>query len=300
MILCLAGPTAVGKTEFALALAERLGGEIIGADAFQVYAGMDVLTAKPSAAELQRVPHHLIGEISLSHAFDAAQYRQRALAAIAAIEQRGRVPLVVGGSGFYFRALLRGLPEMPAANAQLRAELAQRSLAQLAEEYARLDPAGAAQIDRANPRRLIRALEVSLLSGRPFSSYRAAPDQAVLPARGFALNRDRADLHRRIEARVETMFAQGVIEEVRQLSELGATAAQVLGLREIQAHLRGEITRAEAITAIAQATRHYAKRQLTWFRREPTFEPILLPTPHTDLLPTVERAVRAFLDGRRL
>jgi tRNA dimethylallyltransferase len=259
----IAGPTAVGKSEIAVALAERCGGEIVGADAFQVYAGLDLLTAKPSPELRARVPHHLVGTVPLTQRWDVAQYLAEAQRCIADIRARGRVPIVCGGTGLYVRALTHGLAELPAADAVLREELERQPLEELQRRLAELDPQGAARIDLQNPRRVIRALEVCLLTGRPFSGFReqwAAPAEGV---RGVFLTRDRAEL-----------------------SEVGPTAEQTLGLREIRALLGGEVERGDCVAAIQQATRRYAKRQFTWFRRETGLTPMNL-TGRPDLATVV-------------
>ncbi|MDB6151281.1 MAG: tRNA dimethylallyltransferase [Chthoniobacter sp.] len=274
--LVIAGPTAVGKSAVALEVADRCGGEIIGADAFQVYAGLRVLTAQPSAEELARVPHHLVSEIPLSRSFDVAQFVAAARERLAAIRARGRVAIVCGGTGLYVRALMRGIAELPAANADLRAELEAQPLAQMQRRLAELDPVGFAQLDIRNPRRVIRALEVCLLTGRPFSSFRQEWDRAETASRGVVLTRDREDLHCRINQRTEGMFAAGVEDEVRALRELGPTAEQVIGLRDLRRLEAGEITHGACVSAIQQATRRYAKRQLTWFRQEPALTTVNL------------------------
>jgi len=272
----VAGPTAVGKSDVAAAVAEQCGGEIIGADAFQIYCGLDILTAKPSPDLRARVPHHLIGEIPLTQSFDVGQYLALAQTCIAEVRARGRIPVVVGGTGMYLRALLRGLADLPPADAGLRAQLEARPLADLQYQLAELDPEGVNHIDLKNPRRVIRALEVCLLTGRPFSSFREQWTGEASPFRGVVLTLDREALHARIEHRTEAMFDAGVIDEVAQCGDLGPTASQVLGLREIRAHLGGAMSRTECIAAIAQATRQYAKRQMTWFRREGSLEIINL------------------------
>jgi tRNA dimethylallyltransferase len=276
----IAGPTAVGKSDIAVAVAEQCNGEIIGADAFQIYQGLDILTAKPSPTLRTRVPHHLIGEIPLTQSFDVAQYLALAQARIAEIRARSRVPIVVGGTGMYLRALLRGLADLPVADAELRSQLEARPLADLQRQLTELDPEGVSRIDLKNPRRVIRALEVCLLTGRPFSSFREQWTGEASTPRGVVLTLDRETLHTRIEHRTQAMFDADVIDEVAQCGDLGPTASQVLGWREIRAHLRGEMSRAECIAAIAQATRQYAKRQMTWFRREESLEMLdLASTP---------------------
>jgi tRNA dimethylallyltransferase len=271
-LFIIAGPTAVGKSAFAVAVAERCGGEIVGADAFQVYRGLDLLTAKPSADLRARVPHHLIGEIPLTQSFDVAQYLERARTQIAEIHARGHRPIVVGGTGLYLRALSHGLADLPGANAELRAQLETQPLADLQRQLAELDPVGARQIDLQNPRRVIRAVEVCRLTGRPFSSFREEWDRPAPHVHGAVLTMDRAALHERIERRTKMMFAEGVVEEVRSCGTVGATAGQTLGLREIRALMAGEMNEEACIAAIQQSTRQYAKRQMTWFRREAGLE----------------------------
>ncbi len=267
----LLGPTAVGKSEIAMEVALRTGAEIVGADAFQVYAGLELLTAAPDAAARARVPHHLIGEIAIGEPFDVARYRELALAAIRDIEARGRRALVVGGTGLYARTLMHGLSDMPGSDDSVREELAELSLAELQAKYAALDPAGMERIDRQNRRRLVRAIEVTMLAGKPFSALRADWNGSVstaAPAAGVVLERDREELYARIDARVTLMFEQGAVEEVARAGEAGATAAQAIGYGEIRAHLAGTVTLEECMSAIARRTRRYAKRQLTWLRRE--------------------------------
>lgn len=297
MILLL-GPTAVGKTALAVDLALRLNAEIIGADAFQVYRGLDLLTAKPSPHLLAAVPHHLIGEIPLAAPFDAAQYLALAQARIREIQARGRRPLIVGGTGLYIRALTHGLSPLPGSNPDLRRRLAALPLDQLRAEYATLDPHGFSLIDSHNPRRLIRAIEVSLISGQPFSSLRSdwcpQPAPAPPPFPGVILERARDDLYSRIDSRVLHMFASGVIDEVRSTPDPGPTASQVIGLAEIRSHLRGDIPLASCIAAIQQRTRRYAKRQLTWLRRHATLPKInLTSTPKSALVDTIASCLSA-------
>ena len=285
------GPTAAGKSDFAAAVAARCGGEIVSADAFQVYAGLDILTAKPSAELRARVPHHLIGEIPLAQSWDVAQWLAAARARIAEIQARGRVAIVAGGTGLYLRALTRGLADLPPASPALRAELAAQPPAELQRRLAELDPESARRLDLKNPRRVIRALEVCVLTGRPFSSFREQWKTMPDGWRGLVLTRDRDELYARIDRRTEEMFAAGVLEEVRRAGAVGATASQTLGLREIRAHLAGEMTRDECVAAMQQATRRYAKRQLTWFRREAAFRAVNL-SPIADMTALTEEIVR--------
>ncbi|MCX6968002.1 MAG: tRNA (adenosine(37)-N6)-dimethylallyltransferase MiaA [Verrucomicrobia bacterium] len=287
----LVGPTAVGKTEVALTVAEACHGEIVGADAFQVYEGLDLLTAKPSREALARVPHHLVGTVPLAEAFNVARYLEAAQAAIAEIRSRGRLPIIAGGTGLYVRALTRGLSDIPPASGELRAELASTPLPELLERLGTLDPEAAAAIDVQNPRRVLRALEVCLVTGKPFSSFRQEWEKQP-QFEGVLLERPREELYERIERRTHSMFAEGVVEEVRAAlatGGVGPTAGQVIGWREITALLRGECTQVEAIGAIQQATRRYAKRQMTWFHREPMLIPFSL-SGTGDLARLIQRA----------
>jgi tRNA dimethylallyltransferase len=271
----LAGPSGIGKSDLAAALAERLNGEVIGADAFQVYRGLDLLTAKPNRATLSRVPHHLIGEIPLTETFDVARYRALAIDRIYEITQRGRASIVVGGTGLYIRSLTHGLADLPPPNDSLRTNLAQQPLDELLARLEKLDPVAARQVDRQNPRRVIRALEVCLLSGRPFSSFRDQWKQSP-EVRAILLTRDREGLYSRIDQRTLAMFDAGVIDEVRAVRDISATASQAIGFREIRKLLGGTLTRAECIAQIQKQTRNYAKRQLTWFRKDQNFRAIKL------------------------
>jgi tRNA dimethylallyltransferase len=273
--LYLAGPTAVGKSEIALLLAEKIGGEIISVDSMQVYRGLDIGTAKPSAEDRARVPHHLIDVVNLAESFDAAQFVRLATAAVAEIQSRGRVPIFCGGTGLYFKAFLEGLGEAPPADEKLRAELEATPLPELLAELAERDPVTYQKIDRQNPRRVIRAMEVIRLTGKKFSEQRAEwkstvhrPPSAVL----FGLARETADLRARIDARVDAMFARGLVEETRGLLQPGLaqnkTALQALGYRQVVEHLRGEHSLPETVDLVKIKTRQFAKRQMTWFKRQ--------------------------------
>jgi tRNA dimethylallyltransferase len=275
-VFFIVGPTATGKSELAADVAQRLGAEIVSADAFQIYRGLDLLTAKPDQATLAKAPHHLIGAIPLSEAMNAEKYRAMAKKIIAG----GKPVILVGGTGLYVKALTHGLATLPGANARLREKLERATNQELLRSLRALDPQGAQTIDRQNRRRLIRAVEVCLLTGKPFSSQRVEWNQS-LPENGVLLTRDRAELYARINRRVEEMFAAGVVEEVRAVKDLGPIAEKALGLREIRALLAGEISQTECITKIQQATRRYAKRQLTWFQRQTNFSSLNLSAHRT-------------------
>jgi tRNA dimethylallyltransferase len=271
----IAGPTAVGKSEIALALAEQLGGEIISADSMQVYRGLDIGTAKPSPADRARVPHHLIDICDLAESFDAAQFIRLAQKAVGEIQARGRMPVFCGGTGLYFKAFLSGLGEAPSANPELRAELEAASFEALLRELRERDPAAYEKIDKQNPRRVIRAMEVIRLTGKKFSEQRAEWKSAVQSPQSkvfFCFTRQPADLHARINIRVDEMFRHGLVDETRGLLQRGLeqnqTAMQAIGYRQVVEHLRGECSLAETIEQVKIRTRQFAKRQLTWFRRQ--------------------------------
>jgi tRNA dimethylallyltransferase len=279
--LYVAGPTAVGKSEIALHLAEQLGGEIISADSMQVYRGLDLGTAKPPAADRARVPHHLMDICNLTESFDAAQFVRLAQKAVAEIQARGRVPVFCGGTGLYFKAFLSGLGEAPPANPGLRANLEAMPFEALLHELSERDPAAYEKIDKQNPRRVIRAVEVIRLTGKKFSQQRAewksevqSPKSKVQGQRPkfFCLTRATDDLRKRIDVRVDTMFARGLVDETRELLKHGLaenkTAMQAIGYRQVVEHLRGERSLAETIELVKIRTRQFAKRQLTWFRAQ--------------------------------
>ncbi|HEY3860510.1 MAG TPA: tRNA (adenosine(37)-N6)-dimethylallyltransferase MiaA [Verrucomicrobiae bacterium] len=277
----LAGPTAVGKSAVALELAERLGGEIISVDSMQVYQGMDIGTAKPSAEDRRRVRHHLIDIITLKECFDAAQFIQRAGLAARDIEARGRRAIFCGGTGLYFKACLEGLGPTPARDAALRAELESAPLERLLEELAQRDPAAFQAIDRQNPRRVIRALEIIRLTGQPVSAQRAPWSNPPAACAGMiGLARPASELVERIHQRVDEMFRRGLVAETESLLAQGLadnpTAMQALGYRQVVEHLRGQRNLHETIELVKIRTRQYAKRQLTWFRRQMNLEWITL------------------------
>jgi tRNA dimethylallyltransferase len=275
----IAGPTAVGKSEIALLLAEKLGGEIISADSMQVYRGLDIGTAKPSLAERARVPHHLVDICDLTENFDAAQFIRLAQKAVQEIQARGRVPVFCGGTGLYFKAFMSGLGEAPATNPELRAELEATPFEALLHELHERDPAAYEKIDKQNPRRVIRAVEVIRLTGNRFSEQRAEWKSEVRSqksAKAFCFTRPAADMHARINARVDTMFARGLVEETRALLQHGLaenkTAMQAIGYRQVVECLRDERSLTESIELVKSRTRQFAKRQLTWFRRHGNME----------------------------
>jgi len=279
----IAGSTATGKSDIAAEVSHELDAEIVGADAFQIYRGFELLTAKPDPATLARAPHHLIGSVPTSEAMDVEKFRRLALGVIGEIHSRRKPAIIVGGSGLYVKALTHGLTNLPKGDAKLRAQLDELTLAQLQKKLADLDPEAIGRIDFKNRRRVERAIEICLLSGKRFSKLLSgvggsgAPGSTIsVIANGVFVFRDREDLYQRINRRVEEMFERGVSEEVRAATSMSLTASQMIGLREIRELIEGKISTVQCVAAIQQATRRYAKRQLTWFRRQTSFQPLNL------------------------
>ncbi len=266
LYMILAGPTGVGKTDLAIAVAQRLNSEIVGADAFQIYRGLDLLTGKPSSEQLSAVRHHLVSYLDLSVESNAQAYSVLAMERIEELNQRGIIPLVVGGTGFYIEALQNTLPSLPPVDQKQRTILESYTTPELLTVLQDHDPVAWSRIDQRNRRRVIRALEVCLTTGQPFSSFSQKPPPSI-PR--IVLSRDRSELHQLIDGRIRRMFQEGVVEEVDQVKEIGPTAAQCIGFREIKHLLAGTITREQCVARIQQRTKAYAKRQLTWFQRHP-------------------------------
>lgn len=281
-LLCLLGPTAVGKTEIAIQLAQRLNAEIVSVDSRQIYRQMDIGTAKPTPEEQQAARHHLIDCVDISQPFSVADYQSLADAAIADIRNRGKWVLLVGGAGLYFRAIVDGLFEGPGANPALRkrleAEAAQNGVDTLHKRLQTCDPESADRIHPNNLVRVIRALEVYELTGTPMSELQQQwhPEKQRYPFIAFGLTMPRALLYHRIEQRVDVMLANGLIAEVESLLAAGyardSVALQSFGYRELIAYLDGDCTYLEAISQLKQNTRRFAKRQLTWFRKDTRIE----------------------------
>ncbi len=303
-LLVLCGPTAAGKTALAVALARELGGEIVGADAMQVYRRMDIGTAKPTPAERALVPHHLIDVVEPDEPFDAARYAALARQAVADIRRRGKVPLVVGGTGLYIKALLHGLFPGPAGDPAVRlrltAELAARGVEALHARLALGDPETARRLHPRDTARILRALEVLETTGRPISALQQAHRFADSPYAPLILGLevDRPTLAARIDRRVEEMLAAGFEDEVRGLLAAGFSprlkSMQSLGYRHVAAWLEGRISREEAVRTMKRDTRHYAKRQMTWFRATAGIRWV---SPAE--FPAIAAACRAFLESAR-
>jgi tRNA dimethylallyltransferase len=275
LVIAVVGPTAAGKSALALRLADAVGGEIVNADSMQLYAGMDIGTAKLPVAQRQGVPHHLLDVWDIRQLASVAEYQRLARAAIGAIQRRGRVPILAGGSGLYIRAALDPLKfpgTDPHLRSRLEAELAERGPAVLHARLTGLDPAAAAAILPSNGRRIVRALEVVELSGEPFGA--TLPEhESLYPEVQIGLAADRAELDRRIAGRTARMFATGLVEEVTGLARVGLregrTASRALGYAQVLRFLDGECSLEEACAQTILATRRFARRQEAWFRRDP-------------------------------
>jgi tRNA dimethylallyltransferase len=274
-VVAVVGPTAVGKSEFGVALASRLGGEVVNADSMQLYQGMDIGTAKLSMAERGGVPHHLLDIWPVTQTASVAEYQSLARAAVARVWERGRVPILVGGSGLYVRAVLDDLvfPGTDAAvRAALEAELAAVGPEPLHARLALADPAVAAAILPTNARRIVRALEVMAIGGRPFTGA-MPPYSSIYDAVLIGLDRDSVDLDARVEARVDVMWSRGLVDEVRGLAarglRSGVTASRALGYKQVLAMLDGSLSESEARLHTVRATKRFVRRQRSWFRPDP-------------------------------
>lgn len=278
-LLLLVGPTAVGKTDFSLRVARQLGGEIVSADSRQIYRYMDIGTAKPSLEQRSHIPHHFIDVIAPDEQYSAGEYGRQSREVIDDLFRQGTVPIVVGGSGLYIRALVDGFFDPSVYEPEVRERLRQRlrkvGAAALHAELMRVDPEAGGRIHPHDSQRIVRALEVYEITGRSLSDLQKGSEgnRANLDPLFIGLTMPRAELYRRIDRRVDDMIERGLVEEVRQLSQLGydrsLNSMQTVGYQEIFAHLEGEISLEEAVRLIKRNSRHYAKRQLTWFRKDP-------------------------------
>jgi len=277
-LVAIVGPTASGKSSLGVWLARKFGGEVLACDSTQVYRGFDIGTAKPTVEEREGVPHHLLDLVEPDFTFTAGEYRSRAVAVLEDLRLRSRLPVLTVGTGLYLRALLEGLADAPARSEELRARLESRanarSLQYLHRVLRRLDPEAAVRIGSRDRPKMIRAIEVCLLTGRPLSEIHQAgrtPLEGYHPIK-IGLQPPRAALYERIERRVHRMLDRGWLDEVARLARSGVAQStkpfDFIGYSELHAHLEGTVTRAAATKAIAQATRRYAKRQITWFRKE--------------------------------
>ena len=272
-VIYITGATASGKSALAMRLANTLGGEIISVDSMQVYCGLNIGTAKPSAQEQNEIQHHLIDVAQLSEAFDAAQFVSLAQQALKLIWKKGRVPIFCGGTGLYFRALIEGLGESPPSDESLRDELALMPIESLVAELQIKDPEAAKQVDLKNPRRVLRAIEVIRLTGRPYSEQRIGWDNVdKAPQNLFCISREVDVLNQRIHKRVDEMFNQGLVEETQTLIKKGLrnnrNACQALGYRQVLDLLDGKLDLENVVQQVKTKTRQFAKRQRSWFRNQ--------------------------------
>ena len=277
-LVVIAGPTATGKSAWAVAAAEALGGEVVSADSMLVYRGMDIGTAKPTRAEKRGIPHHLIDVVEPDEEYSVAVYQKQARECIGRIMAKGVTPILAGGTGLYIRAVIDGYEFTDAQRdeklrSELLAEAERGGAAALHRRLAEVDENAAARFHPNDTRRVTRALEVYYLTGRPLSaSWRLNNGEALYDLLFLGLTLDRAELYQRIENRVDAMIENGLIEEVRGLREVGygagLTSMRGLGYKEILAYLAGTVGKEEAITLLKRNTRRFAKRQLTWFRRD--------------------------------
>lgn len=273
-LIVVTGPTAVGKTSLCIDLALRFSTEIISADSRQCYQGMTIGTAQPTAAELSAVPHHLVDFLPIQAPYNAGQYARDALQVLASLFTSHDVVVMTGGTGLYIQAVCEGLSPMPSIPSTIRHKLNDRlqkeGLTTLVAELAVHDPDYYQLVDQSNPQRVIRALEVYLATGKPYSSFRkSSPQERPFKVIKVGLERDRSVLYQRIDARVEQMLAQGLLEEVEALyPHRHYNALKTVGYRELFGYLDGKYDLQEAIRLLKRNTRHYAKRQLTWLRRD--------------------------------
>tara|TARA_B100000678_G_C18156115_1_gene480984 strand:+ start:269 stop:1177 length:909 start_codon:yes stop_codon:yes gene_type:complete len=289
----LCGPTAVGKTEVAIKLAEWLNTEIISFDSRQFFKELKIGAAPPSIEEQQRIPHHLIGHLSVEKDYNAGDFEQEALQRMENLFQKHDSIILVGGSGFYMKALTEGFDHMPDTDVELRTALNQqylhKGLQPLQEELLEKDPDYYAKVDRKNPQRLIRALEVIRSTGKPYSSFRKSY-KAERPFRSIKIGLElpRPELYQRINKRVEVMVARGLEDEARSLlKHRNTNSLQTVGYKEFFQYFDGELKREEAVSEIQKNTRRYAKRQMTWFKRDPEiswFSPHNMAAIHSHLV----------------
>ncbi len=272
-ILVIGGPTAIGKTRLGITLAEELNGEVVAADSMQIYRYLDIGTAKPTLGERMGIPHHMIDVIDPDQPFSAADYRRLAQRAIQDIHGRGKIPIVVGGTGFYIKTLIRGLFHGPGGDPGIRARLQMEARIEkgrgLYERLKNVDPTSAARIHPNDIFRIIRALEVWELTGRPISSWQEEHRKSSHPIKAFifGLICSRGELYRRVEARVDRMFEWGLVEEVRRNYSPDLRSLQGLGYGHVVGYIQGKYPLEEAILRMKRDTRRYAKRQITWFKR---------------------------------
>jgi tRNA dimethylallyltransferase len=305
-IIAIAGPTACKKSDLAIALCKRLNGEVVSTDSVQVYRGMDIGSAKPSTAQQKEIPHHMLDCVEINTPdFSVSQYRDMALKAVHGITLRGKLPIAVGGSGLYLNALISPLNFAVPRNEMIRDTLSaeyDRDRFGMFSELTATDPATANRLHPNDKKRIVRAMEVYRITGKPYSQFgndfhnEAGLDAPLVPMAVIGLTMEREKLYRRIDQRVEQMMRDGLLEEARRIYERGydpkLPAMQSIGYRQLFANFRGELSLDEAVEAIKIDTRHFAKRQMTWFRREPRIVWFDADRPIADLTDEVEQFIR--------
>jgi len=275
-LIFLVGPTAVGKTDLSVSLAKKINAEIISCDSMQVYKGMDILTSKPPVGLRKKIPHHLIDVVKPSGEYNVSKYRGQAIRKISEIVKRGKTPFFVGGSGLYMSVVVDGIFEVKTEDPALRKKLYKQAKEcgsqKLHADLVKVDPRAAAKIHPNDAKRIIRALEVFKVSGKPISQMQSARKGLgdEYDIRIFCLDMPREELDKRIDLRVERMFRQGLVKEVKGLlkARLSKTAAMAIGIKEVKGYLNGEYSLQEAKTLVKNNTRKYARRQMTWFRKD--------------------------------
>ncbi len=288
-IIFIVGPTAVGKTAVALALAKKINGEIVSCDSMQVYKEASIASNKPSSEDLKKISHHLINIISVAEDFDVGNFQKKASAAIQAIHARGKIPIVVGGSGMYMSVLLDGIFKDGRKDLNLRKTLEiqakQEGSESLYQKLLKADPDAAQKIHSNDAKRIIRALEVFLLKSQPISVLQKTRQGlwGKFDIKIFALNRSREELYELINRRVEEMFRRGLVEEIKRLlaMTLNQSATQIIGIKEVKGFLDGQYDLERAKYLLKLHTRHYAKRQLTWFRKDKRLQWMIVPSNET-------------------
>jgi tRNA dimethylallyltransferase len=306
-VIILLGPTGVGKTGASLLLARKLGTEIIGSDSMQIYRGMDIGTAKPTLGERAEVRHHMIDIVDPSESFSTGQYIEKVVPIIEDLHAKGKIPLIVGGTGLYIKAVTRGIFSGPSADWNLRDSLLEIEEDERGSLYAYLsviDPEAAAKIEKKDTRRIVRAIEVKMKSGEKISLLQKMCTQP-LPYEfiKIGLSRERKELYRMIEERVDRMVASGLREEVVRLLGMnpGRTPLQAIGYKEFALHIKSGITLEEAVALVKRNTRRYAKRQFTWFRKEEGIRWLDITGAHTDgeIFDEIERVLHGRQTGFR-
>jgi len=296
-LIVITGPTATGKTDFSLELAREIGGEIVSADSMQVYKGLDIGTDKVSEEVRREIPHYLIDVVEPNEKFSVADFVRLSDEAIREIWKKGKYPIVVGGTGFYIKALLYGLLETPPASEEVRRELSKLPTEALYRELLSVDPEYARRIGEKDRKRIIRALEVYRLTGKPLSSFKIWSEKPRYPFLGYFLYRNRPELYRRIEDRVDSQVERGLLSEAEWLLKFGedTTAFQALGYKEMVDYLKGKKSLEEAVKTLKKRTKEFAKRQFTWFRKEPGFKWVnLSEVPEEELLEQIKEDLKRY------